>query len=267
MENNNEIDLLELFKKSVQWIKRNFKLLGLSIILGGGIGFCYNFFSPKIYEGRMLVSSEILTEQFCLRIFGELNESIKEKNFQEVAEKLGIGFNQAASLNSIRVENSVKEKAGNQEKNFFLIVVRITDQSILSKLQTAITSFILNNNYIKLKVDEHKKLLKQIGIELESLAELKSRVYKGDLFEKAKGNVMFDPTEINAKSILLNERKAKLESELAGEGIQLVQSFSKPIKPVWPRPLISIGVGIAFGLFIVLIMIIGQFTIRLAKAR
>jgi hypothetical protein len=266
MENNDEIDLLELFKKSVQWILRNFKLLGLSIILGGGIGFCYYFFSPKIYESKMLVSSEMLTEQFCLRVFGELNKSIKEKNFQEVAGKLGFSYNEASLLKSIRVENSIKEKAGNQEKNFFLIEVRITDQSILTKLQMAITSFILNNNYIKLKVDEHKKLLGQIGVELESLVELKSRIYKGDLFEKAKGNVMFDPTEINTKSILLNEQKAKLERELSGEGIQLVQSFSKPIKPVWPRPLISIGIGVAFGLFIFLVFMIGQYATRLAKA-
>lgn len=67
----------------------------------------------------MVVSSEILTEAFCLRVFGELNESIKEKSFDEVAEKLQISTGDAALLKSIRVETTVKEKITNQEKNFF----------------------------------------------------------------------------------------------------------------------------------------------------
>jgi hypothetical protein len=108
--------------------------------------------------------------------------------------------------------------------------------------------------------------LKQTGIELESLADLKTRVYKGDLFEKSKGNVMFDPTEINTKSILLNEQKARLERVLASEGIQLVKGFSKSIKPIWPRPLISIGLGIALALFILMTLMVSQFAIRLPKA-
>lgn len=91
----------------------------------------------------MVVSSEILTEAFCFRVFGELNESIKEKSFEEVAEKLQISSSEAALLKSIRVETNIKEK------NFFLIIVRIIDKQILPNLQASITKFILDNNYIK----------------------------------------------------------------------------------------------------------------------
>lgn len=265
MENNDEIDLLELLKKSVQWIHRNFKGISVSILLGAIVGFCYFYFSPKTYEGRMVVSSEILTEAFCFRVFGELNESIKEKSFEEVAEKLQISSSEAALLKSIRVETNIKEKIANQEKNFFLIIVRTTGKKILPNLQASITKFLLGNNYIKIKVNERRKLIDLIEVELQSLQDLKSRVYKGDLFEKAKGNVMFDPTEINTKSIQMNERRTKLELELEGGGIQLVQGFSKSSMPVWPSLLISIGGGIAFGLFILLILLVGKFVFQLSK--
>jgi hypothetical protein len=132
-------------------------------------------------------------------------------------------------------------------------------------LQASITKFILGNNYIKIKVNERRKLIDLIEVELQSLQDLKSRVYKGDLFEKAKGNVMFDPTEINTKSIQMNERRTRLELELEGGGIQLVQGFSKSSKPVWPTPLISIVGGIAFGLFILLILLVGKFAFQLSK--
>lgn len=103
-------------------------------------------------------------------------------------------------------------------------------------MQASITKFILGNNYIKIKVNERRKLIDLIEVELQSLQDLKSRVYKGDLFEKAKGNVMFDPTEINTKSIQMNERRTRLELELEEEEFNLFRVFQNPVSPFGQHP-------------------------------
>ncbi len=259
--NNDEIDLVELLVKIVLLIKRNLLQIIIFFVVGTGLGYAYASLAPKVYESKMLVSSEILTESYSEKLFENLQNLIKEENYGELSIKIGLSEEEAVSLSKILIESALKDKPQKEdEKKFFLITVEVMDQSILSKLQTGLLSYFLENDFVKVRVDQRKKyysnLIKKVDDEITSLEEFKNKIYNGKFFESTKGNVMFDPTQVNSKIIELSREKGNLQIDLElVNSVQIVEGFTQFDKPIWPKKSVSLAAGATLGLFLVGIMI------------
>ncbi len=259
--NNDEIDLVELLVKTVLLIKRNLIQIIVFFSVGTGLGYAYASLAPKVYESKMLVSSEILTESYSERLFENLQNLIKEENYNSVSSALGLNNDEAGAISKIKIESALKDKPQKEdEKKFFLITVELTDQSILPKLQTGLINYFQQNDFVKLRVDSKKKMYQQIiskiNEEIKSLESFKKDIGDGSFFNRTKGDVMFDPTEVNSKIVGLTQEREALEEKLALiNSVEVVEGFTEFEKPIWPKKSVSLAAGATLGLFLVGIMI------------
>ncbi|HNP08718.1 MAG TPA: Wzz/FepE/Etk N-terminal domain-containing protein [Cyclobacteriaceae bacterium] len=258
---NDEIDLVELLVKAVLLIKRNLVQIIIFFVVGTGLGYAYASLAPKVYESKMLVSSDILTESYSEKLFESLQGLIKEKNYNELSSRIGLTPDESESLSKIKIESALKDKPQKEdEKRFFLVTVELTDQELLPKLQNGLIQFLQQIDFVKVRVEQRKKyysdLIKQIDTEIQSLEEFKSKIYDGNFFQNSKGNVMFDPTEVNSKIIELSkERGGYVMARETANSVQVVEGFTQFDKPIWPKKSVSLAAGASLGLFLVGIMI------------
>jgi hypothetical protein len=259
--NNDEIDLVELLVKIVLLVKRNLIQIILFFVIGTGLGYAYASLAPKVYESKMLVSSEILTESYSEKLFENLQSLIQEQNYSSVAPMIGLSPEEVESLSKIKIESALKDKPPSEdEKKFFLITVELTDQSILAKLQTGFLNYFEQNDFVKLRVDAKRKLhtevISKIDEEIKSLEKFKTEIGDGSFFSRTKGDIMFDPTTVNSKIVALTQEREALNEKLALiRSIEIVEGFTKFDKPIWPKKSVSLAAGATLGLFLVGIMI------------
>jgi len=258
---NDEIDLVELLVKVVLLIKRNLIQIIVFFVIGTGLGYAYASLAPKVYESKMLISSEILTESYSEKIFETLQNLVKEQNYEEFSSKIGLTMDESKSVSKIKIESALKDKPQKEdEKRFFLITVELTNQKILTKLQNGLIQFLQQNDFVRIRVDQRKKyysdLIKKVDNEITSLEEFKNRIYNGKFFENARGNIMFDPTEVNTKIVELSKERGELVMALeTANSVQVVEGFTQFDKPIWPKKSVSLAGGATLGLFLVGILI------------
>ncbi len=261
--NTDEIDLVELLTKVVISIKNNSKLILTVLVVGTILGLIYYMFAPKIYESKLLISSDILTESYSKTLVSDLKKLIEEKNWTSLASKLTLSENQSASLTDIEIKSSL-EKTDNikeQEKNYLTVIFRSKDNTIWPTLQSGLISFFESNDFVKVRVDQRRKfysqIIEKIDKELIDLTELKSKITNVQITQSSKDNlVLFDPTTVNTKIIDLNKEKLHLQNSLETvNSIQLVDGFTVFEKPVSPKLSVSAGAGASFGLLLVVLIL------------
>jgi len=261
--NSDEIDLLELLARIVISIKSNFKLILGAFLVGSLLGLAYYQFVPKSYESRMLISSEILTESYSKTIAEDLNKLIRERNIGSLSSKLKITPKEALALGKLEVKNAIEKADGRkeEEKNYLTISCQTSDNSIWPSLQNGLISFLENNDYVKIRVEQKKKyftqVIEKIDKELVDLNDLKSRIANGQVTQSSKDNlILFDPTTVNTKILDLNKEKINLQNQLEiVNSIQVVEGFTVFEKPVSPKLSISLVAGSSIGLFFVALII------------
>lgn len=259
--NNDEIDLVELLVKVVLLIKRNLIQIVIFFVVGTGLGYAYASLAPKVYESKMLVSSEILTESYSEKLFENLQNLIKEQNYKELSSKIGLSEDEAESLSKILIESALEDKPQKEdEKKFFLITVECTDQSILPKLQSGLINYFKQNDYVRVRVETkrkmHNEVIAKIDEEIKSLEEFKTEISDGSFFNRSKGDIYFDPTTVNSKIVGLTQEREALEEKLTLiSSVEVVEGFTQFDKPVWPKKSVSLAAGATLGLFLVGMMI------------
>ncbi len=263
-QGSDEIDLAELLAKIVIGVKNNIKIILGAFILGTIIGLAYYQLVPKIYESRMLISSEILTESYSKNMVSDLNKLIDEKNPGAISSKLQLSENQSNALEEIEIKSSIEksEFIKEQEKNFLTIICQSEDNTIWPDLQQGLINYLESNEFVKTRVEQRKKyitqIIEKIDKELIDLNVLKERIANGQITQSGKDNlVLFDPTTVNSKILELNKEKINLQNSLETvNSIQLVEGFTVFKKQVSPRLSISLAAGASFGLFLVILLLV-----------
>ncbi len=260
--NSDEIDLVELLAKIVVVIKNNTRSLVIGFIVGCVLGLAYFQLAPAIYESKMILLSDILTESYSERITESLDNLIKENNTKVLSERLGVSAEEAKSISEIKIE-SVKQESKDEktESSIFIITVKIKENTILPKLEKGIIEYLRNNEFVKIRVNQrltyYNTMIDKIGLEINSLDSLKKRLFLGQpIYSKSSEMMLVDPTNIYSKIIELNREQINLKNSLElVNSIQLVEGFTVFDKPVSPKLSISLASGATFGLFVVLFII------------
>jgi hypothetical protein len=147
-----------------------------------------------------------------------------------------------------------------KENERFLITVGVLDPQILPALQEGIVKSMSENEFVAVRQELKKNGLRETITaterEIKDLQEFKVNLYKGDFFERNRGNVMFDPTEVNSKILELEEKRIQLENDLKlANSVQVIQRFTKYQRQVSPRLSVSLIAGSTVGLAFVVLFI------------
>lgn len=263
MAQTDEIDLLELaFKLNKVFIK-NIKSLIIAFVIGTAAGLAFYQFVPKVYESKMTITSDILTESYSKSIFDNLEKLIKEKNTKLLSSCLNISEDKASKIGEIKLKGTI-EKADNlkeQDKISLNITVETSDNSLWPDLQKGIIDFIEKNDFVKTRVEQRKKyyssLITKIDRELSDLEILKSKIMEGRISNGSKdGMLLLDPTAVNSKIIDLSKEQLSFKNALElVNSAQLVEGFTIFDKPSSPKLSISLASGASLGLFFVIAII------------
>jgi hypothetical protein len=267
---SDEIDLQELAVRAILYFKKHFRFIATSTFLATLLAIIAYIYLPKIYESRMIVMSDILTESYSKEITESLRNLIKEKNISALASRLGLNEQEAGELQTLEIESVKKEKGSEKdvENTIFIITANIKNRTILPKLQQGLIQFLRNNEFVKVRVrqraDMYKRLIDKIGFEITSLDSLKRRLFSGlPVYSKSSEMLLVDPTSIYSKIIELNKEQINYKNALElSDSIQLVEGFTVFQKPAQPKLSILLVTGFLGGLFVSIGLLI---IIRLLK--
>lgn len=260
---NDEIDLLELFAKFIQTVRKNAISIISAFIIGSLLGLAYFQFAPNIYESKMILMSDILTSSYSERITESLDILINEQNAEALSKRLSIAEEEAKDVVKIEIE-SLNQKNKDNEKNessIFIVTARTKQNQLLPKLQEGIIRHLQNNEFVKIRVNQRKTYLQtmidKVGEEISSLDSLKRRLFLGKpIYSKSAEMMLVDPTSIYSKIIDLNKERVNLKNSLElVNSIQLVEGFTLFKKPTSPKLSISVAAGSSLGLFFAALVI------------
>lgn len=274
-----EIDLTRLLIKVAKVARNNIILILSFILIGTLTGFLRYSSAEKVFESKLLLRSGLLTESSSKELIEKLNSLVQEGNVPEIVQKLNLSDEKARAIVQVEIDvKSAQLKKDEEDKNevkeenetYLIITAQINDQKILPDLQKGLIQYLENNEFVKVRVEQRKiyltSLIKKIKEEINELEEFKTKVYDGNFFASARGNVMVDPTIANSKVLDLTKKKIEYENELAlVSSIQLVDGFTTFNKPVSPGLAISLVSGALIGLVLVIIVIAFKMLRRIAS--
>ncbi|WP_276367327.1 Wzz/FepE/Etk N-terminal domain-containing protein [Chryseolinea sp. H1M3-3] len=254
-----EVDLFELFLRGVNTLRANFWLILLFFCVGTAIGLVYYYSSKKIYESRIVVSSTILTRSFSEALIDNLNRHRRESNIETVRSLLNVSQEIATNIVHLEVEN-LSRVDDLKEPDKFVITAQVYTPEILQGLEQGIIYYLENNDYVKIRVAENKSSLEQtlaqLNREIKDIEALKEKIIDGNFFERANGNIMFDPTTVNTKILELTKEKLLVQTNLKLiNSVQVIEGFPKFDRPSTPRLYVSLISGSFVGLVLVSILI------------
>lgn len=258
---NEEINVLDLLRRTAKTVKNNFRALIVIISICLVAALILKFSLKETYESRMIVKSDILTEPFINNISMSINELIKMGSLTSLKNKFDISSEEAQAVAEINIEGlgdeeQIISEVKSEKFAFFIITIKVHSTKIIPKLQNSIIQYIQNNEYVKIRVQHRKDFYTQsiskVDREIKALDSLKTRITQGHAFAGTGNNmVLLDPTEVYAKSIELFDRKIKLGQSLElANGIELIDGFGIPSRPVNSGVLIFLSFGFVAGLIL-----------------
>ena len=237
--NIDEIDLKELSVSIYLYFKRHAKLVGSFILLGILFALMAFWLIPRPFPSKMVIQSDILTESITDRIAETLNELIDENNVSELGTRLSLTQLEASAITQITIESIRGVVDANQKENekiIFLVTVRVLDVTLIPKLQAGLISYLSNNEYVKVRVQQrvsyYRQLIAKIESELASLDSLKSRLLESNSVRTSSEFMIMDPSKLYSESVALKEKQMGYQNALEiSSSVQIIQGFVTHTKP------------------------------------
>ncbi len=270
---NDEIDLLNLVDRSLRFLSKYLWLFVGALALGLLTGFILYSSIAKTYESKMLVHSNMLTNQEEMQIVKSWNQLLTRGEHSTLATLLNIEPAQLGKVKKLNAQE-IQQVFSPVNPHGFIIEATVTDTSVLNELQTALLFGFDNNVYVKEKLEFNREALADLITRTEGeIAALDS--VKNSLGEIISGRgrvssaVIVDGSGLSKQIIELNEKLIGLKRDLQFTNsvylLQGFQKFSKPSDPNLP-PLLLIG-AIVFLAFAWMIAILHSVSVKLKQRR
>jgi hypothetical protein len=255
-----EIDIQELVVRAIRYLKKNFYFIAVSTVIGILLSYFAFVGLPKIYESKMIVASDMLTEAYGKEMTEGLKSLIRENNVKILASRLNLSPIEAGNIKSIDIE-ALEPTRPNKKDTIFIVTADILDKEIIPKLQNGIVQFLRNNEFAKVLVRQRKEmyqaLIDKMSLEINSLDSLKKRLVQGStIYSKNSNMILVDPSNISEKIIELTKEQIECKNNLElAESIQLIEGFTVFEKPAEPKLSILMIIGTLGGFFISILIL------------
>jgi len=207
------------------------------------------FSLPRVYKSRLIVHSYLLTNQEEIGIADNWNELLKKNEYAALAAIYNCPENILHQLKQIKTEELQKVFTPTNPNGFFIEVI-VTNNSILDELQNGIIYGFENSPYIKERFTVRRadlsELIDKTSAEIQKLDSTKKiveNIIGGN--GKSSSSLIIDGSSINRQLIEMNEKLLGFRQELKfAKAIQVLQSFSKFRKPIGPKLVVWVVLGL-----------------------
>lgn len=255
---NDEIDLIELFLNMYMFFKKNFWILFISGIIGGGLGYSTKFFGKKHFESSMLINSYTVSRNILMEYINNIQAIIDDGNSKYLSERMGIDTTNLINLKKISVEDIYDEKT-KKSKGYLSVTVTVEDNQLLNNLGSGILNYIEKEPYVQSEIEIYKEnnqnLISKIDEEIKKLEALQENNLNQS---KNKGDVNIYNTQKSFQNELLALIKEKqgIEKRLQFKTpFRVIQDFTIYQKPIRKTVTYTFSSGLIFGFITLLILI------------
>ena len=245
-EQNNEIDLLELFNRMGKGIKqillstlqflvsfivysvKKFYIYGLAIIIAGGMAYLNYSLSKQYYSSEMVAITKAIPSTDMAMYINELHVLAKDGNTSELAKQLNIDSNLAINIKDIKgflyvdlnkdgigdyvdYENSL-DRADTTKRiisDRILVKLEVYDNHIFADLKAGIYDYLNTNEYVN-KFNQ----LKQAQLQ-EMISNINEEIKKLDSLQRFEyfNNQSMNHQKRSGQLMILNEEITQLYHE------------------------------------------------------
>ena len=247
------IDLLLLIERAILFFKKYKWVFLIAIVLGIALGLFTYRSLPRIYKSRLVLHSNILTNEEEIQIINNWNELLKKKEYNILAATLHCREEIFYSIQQMKAEEIQKVFSPTNPNGFF-IDVNVKENNILDELQAGIINGLENVGYVKerlaFKRADLKNLIEKSTQEIKNLDSTKyiiENIIRGK--GKSSSSLIVDGFTINKQLLDMNEKLLSYKTELKfTNAVQILQSFSKFKKPVGARLIVWLILGLLVSL-------------------
>jgi hypothetical protein len=269
-----EINLVRVFVRAIDFFKNNFKIFLLFSVFGLGAGYGYFKVKKPVYESRFTGECMSIPDARTVELLNDLEKLRNNEDWKELGQRLNMSVAKVRKIKKLETLASIaidKEAKGiddyllpTTEVSYrFSVVAKVYDNSVLPDLQKGIIRYLSGNEYSRVRVERfienRKSLLKAIDSELKKLDSLNLLFASKQLVTGNTGNLsMVGPGDFKAIVIHLTEKRLSVEDELRyASPVRVFQGFTAFRNPVEPSLRLSLLLGflgaLAFAFLIILI--------------
>ncbi len=233
--------LSAMFDSFKSFLRKQILYLILFGIVGAAVGAGIWFLNPKVYEAEMTVSYNHYEKKIYADMLVKLNKLIESKSYASLSDLLSIPESDAEKLKGVKGLNIKREELTEDlstEKVPFYIVVKVTDLSVLSKLEDALVRYLDGTEFIQTRLAYMKEKSER------ELAFLENRLHTVDslsnLLILQEGNLLNEKRvtrmELLQETLALYERIQSVKGSLAFNlNIEVLDGFIANEEPSGKR--------------------------------
>lgn len=263
---SDEIDLLHLLVKIFRFLLKNWLVIVLSVAICVVISWVSYKNAPKSYRGSMVIRSEFLSESYATQMVDHLQVLFKDRNDSLLSAKLNIPLADVGSINNIRIEPLPGANPAQSEldKMVYMVVVEASRPSILPKAQEGLVYYFDNQEFLKTRVAERKKVYKDLIERIDSEINGASDGDPGGLYltknskskdreAKNKSTILFDPSTVRV--YMFKDRMEAEEKLSLLRGVEVVDGFMPTVSPSKPNRVVFLAGGLSSGFFLAILIL------------
>ncbi len=247
MENTNQIDFLTLIRNVINFIKKYFKIIILSILVALLAGILNHFYGKKYYKTTIIATSPVINKQIVYELVSPVRLFILSEQYDSVSEKLNIPYDVAKSIRYFDLDTGIT--------NAVKISVHFYDVEKLGKFSEGLMNYLNEIPYVKNTIESRRKyvsqLLQDINKEIAELNTLQANIIAISSESNVQGSVYAG--DIFKQMLDLHDRKTLLEEELSKlQKFTIInnQLFIRSNKSLTKSVAVSFVIGFLLGLLV-----------------
>ena len=268
-----DIDLLNLLERTLRFFSKYRWLFVGAILTGCLAGYLLFASIGKTYDSKMVVHSNMLTNQEEMQIVRNWNQLLTRGEHQVLSGSLNIDPSLLGKVKKLSTRE-IQQVFSPSNPHGFIIEATVTDTSVLDELQAALLYGFDNSAYVREKLSFNRQALSALIIKteeeiagLDSIKNSFAAIISGR--GKAVSGVIVDGSGLSKQIVELNEKLVGLRRDLQfTSSVYLLQGFQKFARPSDPNllPLLVIG-AFVFLAFAWVIAILHSVSVKLKQRR
>jgi hypothetical protein len=263
---NDEIDLLELFRRIGRTLSKWFRALGtgflvvvvffirniipliFSIIIGVGISYLIKWTTKPVYLSEITLRSNTIPNADMISYFNRLSIFIRQKNFSELSASLSITPEKAAGIKKIegfwvvdknrdlipdyvdyKNKYNVYDTINLRMQDRFVVDVMLSDPKLFKEISEGLIKYTRKNSFFQERNDLRLRNTDELLIRLNYDIEQLDSLQKVKYFEETRNRI----PERGGQMVFLQEQKTQLVYEDIYKLYQRKQSLDEQ-KEVYP---------------------------------
>ncbi len=257
-----DISLGELLLEILKFLRRNFIILILALVVGGVLGSLLESNRAPKYESELILCSDLVEHNRLKEILDEISRAVNEKNFAYLSELSGFQSEDLAQLKSLDVKVLVRAKdfkvpeeyMDNRINNCVRLSCSTEDPTLLPKLQELCLKTVADNNLVNKLYENKKSVLSTTSSRLEEdillLRENRKKYLASEGSEAASEDTQNDLNEAYVLKTDIDERLGRLaEAYIAKPFNEQVTATAELAKQGLMYAFLFLGLAIAFAFF------------------